>query len=146
MQFPVFIGLHRSRFLEVLLVIATVCSECLIVIQPLWPFAIRITSFFVVLVVAYLAWRSLEPGYLSLRLDRSGAMSIQPPGEEQFVVVKLLPGAAVHPWLTVFSIEIPGNGNSRLLVTVDSLSEDDFRRLRMFLKWRAKFGSAVSDV
>jgi len=67
-------------------------------------------------------------------------------GDGDFVPAQLLPGAAVHPWLTVLRLRNAAGRVCVLCLTVDSLKKEDFRRLRVFLRWRADFSGADDAV
>jgi len=141
-QFPITIGLHRSRFLVgafVLLVLLTI---------PVLVFLQRSTAIFaaIPLLLAVLfawLWRYRQPCCPVIRLEANGAISLLS-GDGEFAAAQLLPGATVHPWLTVLRLRSAAGCVCILCLTVDSLKREDFRRLRVFLRWRADF-SGVDD-
>jgi toxin CptA len=61
------------------------------------------------------------------------------PGQSEFVALRLLPDATVHPWITVLRLRDERDKSHLLVVTRDMTNKSDFRRLRVFLRWRAKF-------
>lgn len=60
-------------------------------------------------------------------------------------MAELMPSAIVHPWLTVVRLKTDGGGMCRLIATVDNLDREDFRRLRVFLRWQADFSVPDDD-
>ncbi|WP_157651295.1 protein YgfX [Dechloromonas denitrificans] len=144
MQFPISIGLHRSRFLDLLVLLSALSASGAIL---LWPQAI--TTQLLVLVatwfLAAMAWRGLTPRFSALRLERSGQISVAIDASAPFAPARLLPGSSVHPWLTIIRLEIDAKQQSTLIAAVDGLKEDDFRRLRVFLRWQADFNASADD-
>lgn len=131
MQFPVLIGLRRSFLLP-----ATGLSLLLPVLPLVFlaphPFPWRIAYLLCCLLVLLAAARSWLRPPLALALLADGRIRLA--GEE--AGRRVLGGTCIHPWLTVFRLE---NGQKRpltVVVTVDSLNREDFRRLRVFLRWR----------
>jgi toxin CptA len=135
-QFPITIGLHRSCFLDrAVLAIALVASSVILV----FPRSTAILAGILLLtwVGAAVAWWQLKPALSKLRLLADGRFEVLPIGAAEFQPIRCLPGATVHPWLTVVRIEMPDSQRFTLLLTVDTMSQDAFRRLRVFLRWRA---------
>lgn len=131
MQFPVLIGLRRSFLLP-----ATGLSLLLPVLPLVFlaphPLPWRIAYLLCCLLVLLAAARSWLRPPLALALLADGRIRLA--GEE--AGRQVLGGTCIHPWLTVFRLE---NGQKRpltVVVTVDSLNREDFRRLRVFLRWR----------
>lgn len=60
-------------------------------------------------------------------------------------MAELMPGAIVHPWLTVVRLKTDGGRMCTLIATVDNLEREDFRRLRVFLRWQADFSVRGDD-
>ena len=140
MQFPIVIGLHRSRILDagLLLLVGLVATVSLV-----WPVAlgIRLASVSLALLVGGLAWWKLKPVFSRVRLDRAGLIAVCFPGQVEFVPLHLLPSATVHSWITVLRLREDQGKTHLLVVTRDTMSPADFRRLRVFLRWRAKFSA-----
>ena len=138
MQFPIIIGLHRSRILDagLLLLVGLVATVSLV-----WPVAlgIRLASVSLALWAGGLAWWKLKPVFSRVRLDRAGLIAVCFPGQVEFVPLHSLPGATVHPWITVLRLRDERDKSHLLVVTRDMMSKSDFRRLGVFLRWRAKF-------
>ena len=138
MQFPIVIGLHRSRILDgALLLLVGLVSAALLA----WPAAIeiRLVNLSLVMGLGGLALWKLKPAFNRVRLDRSGLIAMCLPGQSEFVALRLLPDATVHPWITVLRLRDERDKSHLLVVTRDMTNKSDFRRLRVFLRWRAKF-------
>lgn len=91
------------------------------------------------------AWRRLSPQCTAIHLERTGHLSITLAGMEEYPVAGLMPGAIVHPWLTVARLKTDSGRMCTLIATVDNLEREDFRRLRVFLRWRADFSVPNDD-
>lgn len=144
MQFPITIGLRRSRFLDLLVVLSALLASGAILLWPL-AIAIQLPVLLATWSLAALAWRRLTPQFSALRLERCGRISVVSDTGAQFAPARLLPGASVHPWLTIIRLEMESGQQSALIAAVDSLKEDDFRRLRVFLRWQADFNASADD-
>ena len=143
MQFPIIIGLHRSRILAGLVAISAIVAAAALSLLPrstqnlpvfwlLWLFA------------CLLAIHGLRPVRYAIRLERSGSVSLQNGPDVTWEEAKLGATLFVHPWLTVFRLQTTAGAASTIVVTVDSLPAEDFRRLRVFLRWRLS-ASAPDD-
>ena len=140
MQLPITIGLHRSRFIVAFVFVVALLASLAILAFPrqviiqamlllaVWGFALQ-------------AWHRSSPIFSAIRLASDGLISVRCLGDDEFSVVELLPGATVHPWLTVLRLKTEENRILPLILTTDSLAADDFRRLRVFLRWRADFSA-----
>jgi len=137
-QFPITIGLHRSRFLDsALLVVALLCVATTLAYPQ--PLAVRLMVLAIIGMAGYWAWRRLAPQMSGLRLEESGQISLLPCGGGDFIETALLEGATVHPRLIVARLKAIDDRRYTLIVTTDSMSRQEFRRLRIFLRWRAEF-------
>jgi len=137
-QLPITIGLHRSRLIDTLVVLCAGLASLAIVFFPVSPVQ-RGALLIVAWGSAWLAWRQGSLKLSALRLERDGQISIRRAGSPEFTAAELLPGANVHPWLTVCRLKTGADEVLSLVVTRDSLDEADFRRLRVFLRWQAEF-------
>lgn len=142
MQFPITIGLHRSRFLGYALLGASGLATGLILCLP------RSTGILAVFLAlcwgcSALAWRRLAPAVQALRFEQDGAMQILAAGVADYAPAMMQAGATVHPWLTVFRVVSEDGRRHTVLIAPDSASAEDFRRLRVFLRWRADFSGQV---
>ena len=129
------IGLHRSRILAGLVAISAIVAAAALSMLPrstqnlpvfwlLWLFA------------CLLAIHGLRPVRYVIRLERSGSVSLQNGPDTVWEEAKFGATLFVHPWLTVFRLQTTAGAASTIVVTVDSLPAEDFRRLRVFLRWR----------
>ena len=136
MQFPITIGLHRSNFLGMALVSISLLAGGVTLALP-WSAAVRGINLLLILIAAYLAWQRLGPALSALRLERSGQILVAFAGNAEFAEAELLAGATVHPWLTVIRLKTQDERKHLLIAAVDSMKPEDFRRLRVFLRWQA---------
>ncbi len=143
MQFPIIIGLHRSRFMDLaLLVVAMALGATVLAFPTGFPF--RLACLLVILLLAVQIWRRLSPRLSAIRLEKTGQLSVFPAGADEFVAATLLPGATVHPWLSIARLQTDDGRIHILIVAPDSTEPQGFRRLRVFLRWRADF-SGLGD-
>lgn len=145
MQLPIEIGLHRSRFLGATLVLTALTGGAATLASP-WPLLVKAALLLAITVTASLAWRRLGPQLAAVRLEQAGRILVVPAGHAEFVEAEALPGATVHPWLTVVRLRTAEGRTHLLMVAVDSMNPEDFRRLRVFLRWRAEFSVPADDV
>ncbi len=143
MQFPIIIGLHRSFFFDAVLGLTTTLASAMALVYS-GPVPMRLSLLLVVWMIAALAWRKMTPIGLRLRMERDGRLSVESNAQSGFVPASLLAGAVVHPWLTVVRLRDDDGKTTVLVVVNDSLEDNDFRRLRMFLRWRARVSGAGS--
>lgn len=144
MQFPVIIGLHRSHFLDIALLFGAMLATGA-VLASRQSTGIQVALVIATWIVFGLAWRRLLPKLSTIRLERTGHVFISNNDGNVFVAARLLPDAVVHPWLTVIRLRTDEGQRHTLIATVDSLSPQDFRRLRVFLRWRAEFNAVNND-
>lgn len=140
MQFPITIGLHRSRFLVGAFVFLVLLTVLVLFLFQRSTAIFAAISLLLAVLFAWL-WRYRQPCCPAIRLEASGVISL-PTGDGDFVPAQLLPGATVHPWLTVLRLRSTAGRVCTLCLTVDNLKREDFRRLRVFLRWRADFSGA----
>ena len=144
MQFPITIGLRRSRFLDAGLIMVTLLASGVTLKFP-QTIAIQLLILAAIWVVMGVAWRQLSPKLSKIRLERSGRVSVIRRGESEFSSADFLPGATVHPWLTLLRLKTGAGDTCILIAAVDSLKRQDFRRLRVFLRWQADFNVSNDD-
>lgn len=145
MQFPIIIGLHRSRFLDAML-LAVVMLACAAILFFDGAPSVRAGLVFLVVLLAIQAWRALTPLIRSIRLERNGEFFVAKTGETDFVQATLKPGVTIHPWLTVIRLVTADDCPATIIATVDRKNSENLRRLRMFMRWQAKFSGASDDV
>jgi toxin CptA len=135
-QFPIIIGLRRSRFLDGTLMATTCIGLTAIALVP-WPPLISFSLGIATVLVALFVALALTPRIRALRTDHDGAIGCQLIGQSEFSPARLLPGATAHPWLTVLRLA-DGHGTYRLVIAPDSATPEELRRLRVWLRWRAE--------
>ena len=145
MQFPITIGLRRSSLLDRILMSVSTLIVGVVIVTP-WPIAIKVAICLTASVLTCLTWRQLRPQLAVIRLERDGKIKVIRAGSLEFEPVDCLPGATVHPWLTVLALKGERGGRLSLIAAVDSLDHQDFRRLRIFLRWRAIFSGQDAAV
>lgn len=84
----------------------------------------------------YVTFRGQGQGGVHLQCQADGSLAMR--REEEWRPVALLPGSIVNPWLSTIRYRSEtGKRAGTLVLLPDSLAEDDFRRLRVWLKWKA---------
>lgn len=138
MQLPITIGLHRSRIVDGILLLVGLLAA---VVWCLWPqtFGVRLAGVALILAGLWFIRWQLGPSLRVLRMDRAGGISGSPETGDGQETLYALSGAIVHPWLTVVRFRGDSGRRYAVVVTVDSMNPDDFRRFRVFLRWRVKF-------
>jgi toxin CptA len=139
-QFPITIGLHRSRILGWVF-FALTGIIFLVAVNFLRSTPEIGVIFLLLLLLAMNGWRKLSPAVSALHLESDGNLAARPCGKTEFIPVRIRPNATVHPWLTVFQVDTEEGRNLTVIATIDSMQSDDFRRLRVFLRWRADFSA-----
>jgi toxin CptA len=143
-QLPIIIGLHRSSLLRGVFLLVALAAMAAILLLPS-PFPWRMCGLLLLAPLLLRAWGGLHAMPRRLRLERDGSVSLCQAGDDDFRQAVCLPGATVHPALCVFRLREAASGNTHVvLVTGDSTSADEFRRLRVFLRWRAVFSCSPS--
>ena len=144
MQLPITIGLHRSRFLDGGLIgIAVLATGATLFFPRPAPIQLSLLGF--TWAVAYWAWRRLAPTLAAIRLEPGGQVLVATTDHPDFRETSLLRRATVHPWLTVVRLEVEGGSRHILLVAAGTMAADDFRRLRVFLRWKGDFNVPGGD-
>ncbi|MDP2883282.1 MAG: hypothetical protein Q8N89_17100 [Azonexus sp.] len=144
MQFPITIGLHRSPFLDAMLLAVSVLASAAILGFECSPL-IRAGLFIAVLVLAIQAWYALTPSIKAIRLERNGGIFITRVGESDFVQATPKPGATIHPWLSIIRLTTEDGRTATLIATVNRKNSENLRRLRMFVRWQANFSGPNDD-
>ncbi len=134
MQFPIQIELRRSpRLWWLTFLLHGVAAGCLLALP--WPQGLLCV---LLVVLALSAWHALRPTrVVGLRLgDRGDLLLLLAGGDELSVAVQ--PDTAVFRQLVV--LRVRGDDQRRtdsLALLPDSMSAEQFRRLRLWLRWRA---------
>jgi toxin CptA len=144
-QLPITIGLRRSRFLDVFIALSALLASGAVLAFSRSTL-IQATILSSTFLLGALALRRMRLPILAVRLEQSGDISLWLTADNEFHAAEILPGATVHPWLTVLRLKTDNELPQMLIVTVDSLNALDFRRLRVFLRWRANFSEMNDDV
>lgn len=142
MQFPITIGLRRSRFGRPFLCLLACLMLPLWVIwgwqgAPWWQLAFSVSILGLLLAVDQMLLRATV-AVAALRLEADGRLLVRPREgvADVWLPLTLSPVTRVHPWLTVISGTLADGRGFSLCLTVDRLNREDFRRLRVFLAWR----------
>jgi toxin CptA len=77
-------------------------------------------------------WQS---GSTELRTEQDGTL-LRKTGDE-WQPASLLPSTRVTPWLTVLHLRDDNDRRTHIVILPDSLGQDDYRRLRVWLRWKA---------
>ena len=87
-------------------------------------------------VLAISLWHTLRPGrVLALRLDQDGSLSCELRDGARLAAM-LLPDSTVFSWLVVLRLRLEGERRVLSLpVLPDQMSPDEFRTLRLWLRW-----------
>jgi hypothetical protein len=134
-QFPLAIGLHRSSFLILLLVLLhSLAAACLIALP--WSLALR--GVLLVLVGLSLGNALRRPRIIGLRLcarDRLDCLL----ADGNHVTAKALPDCTVFARLIVLRLRIGEEARvNSLTLFPDQMSAEQFRLLRLWLRWHAE--------
>ena len=135
-HFPVFIGVRRSSFLGKA-VIAMHALAAGVLFVPDWPVVVPVLAGLILLLMAIRAWRIGTPQIDALRLFADGHLEYRLVGETRFLAAEVLPGATVHPALTLLRVVCEGRTQS-IAFLPDSATVDECRRLRIWLRWCAR--------
>ncbi|MCH2218989.1 MAG: hypothetical protein MK097_01480 [Dechloromonas sp.] len=137
MQLPITIGLRRSRIGDGVLLLAGILA---IVAWSFWPqlLGVRLVGIMLIFAGLWLVRRQLEPELRIIRMDGAGGISGASGSGDVLEPLQMLPGAIVHPWLTVVRLQDFRGCRRVVVATVDSMASSDFRQFRIFLRWRIK--------
>ena len=133
MRFPVFIDLRRSNLLLGALAGMHAAAAGAFLAMP-WPLLLQ-TALCLALAASLAHFiRSIRaPRIASLRLYENGALECLLPDGEHFPAIPL-PDTTVFPWLVALRLDADGQKISLPLLP-DHMSRDEFRRLRLWLRW-----------
>lgn len=144
MQLPITIGLRRSRIGDGVLFLAGMLA---IIGWSFWPqlLAVRLVGIVLIFAGLWLIRLQLEPALCIIRMDGAGGISGASGSGDVLEALRALPGAIVHPWLTVVRFQDSRGRRHVVVATVDSMEPSDFRRFRIFLRWRLKLAELAGD-
>lgn len=147
MQLPITIELHRSRLQPRILALLLSVALIVVLFYPL-PVPLRLIGATLLALGGGWMVRQLRAQVAALQLLADGSLGIRGTGwnHPEFVPARMLQGATVHPWLTVLRLEAQEGQPYRLLLTPDCLLPEDFRRLRVFLRWRSTVSASDAPV
>jgi toxin CptA len=143
-QFPITLGLHRSRILDFTSLAIAGAALAVLLASPLDSW-LHFAGAVAIVAIAGLTLRALTPAIAALRIERDGSIRIHRHADASGVLSELLPGSTAHPWLTVLRLKAADGSRYNMVIAVDSLPGDDFRRLRLFLRYRNKGFSGSGD-
>lgn len=135
MRFPIQIDLRRSRLLFGLTsVLHTLAAGCLLSLP--WPSTAR---YLLLAVVAWSAWQTQRPSrVVGLRLAANGDLACLMATGEQ-IPASVQPDTAVFSQLVVLRLRARDSGQlENLALFPDSMPVEQFRLLRLWLRWRAE--------
>ncbi len=136
MQFPIFIELRRSHIYALLTcAMHGAAAACLFAVPLDWYW--RAVA---LLLIAGSLWSSLRfSRFVSLLLDAKGLSFLDAGGGR--VDAALLPESTVFAWLVVLRFRVGGERKAHALTLLpDQMSSDEFRKLRLWLRWNATTG------
>lgn len=131
MQLPVTIEIKPSRRLRAALVFLHLAAIAGVGISlPGWA---PLASAPVLAFSLRRAWRGVQPAQLTLRRDGSAAILRV---DAQAVECAVMAGSTAFNWLMVWRLRLADTATVRDLVILrDSVSQEDFRRLQVWLRW-----------
>lgn len=143
MQFPIHIKLCRSRLLSVLLFLCHATAAAGVIALP-WSWLMRAL---LLALIGASTWRTQQPSkILGLRLSARGDLDCQFASGERAAAL-VLPGSVVFNQLIVLRLQI---GDARwadnLALLPDSISFEQFRVLRLWLRWRSNPGTKKTGI
>ena len=134
MQFPVFIELRRPRLFVILLVlIHALAGVCVLLMRLSW--FCQLPAF---LIIAVSLWRALRsPEVRSLRIINERKLQIRRNNGEN-TDVEVLAESALFSFLLILSLQ-PEDSMKKIRLTLlpDQMEKEQFRCLRLWLKWRS---------
>ena len=135
MQFPIVIGLHRSILLSILLVLMHAAAAACLVVLP-WPWILR--GVFLLLVGGSLGYSLRRPKIVGLRLAaRDRFECLLADGDR--VAATVLADSTVFAQLIVLRLRIGEEVRvSSLVLLPDQMPAEQFRVLRLWLRWHAE--------
>jgi hypothetical protein len=133
-RFPVFIGLHRSYFLICSICVMHCAAAGIFLFMP-WPPLLRIAS---MIALAVSLWRALRPSRISsLHFHENGDIEcVLSDGTR--LPASLLSDTTVFSWLVVLRLKLEDEKRTiSLPLFPDHMSREEFRLLRLCLRWNA---------
>jgi len=132
-QFPIHIELHRSRLLVFFLLLFHALAVVSVLVLP-WSWLLRSVLLGVIGVSAWHALR--KPKILGVRLSAQGGLDCLFAGDVRSAA-SLLPDSTVFNQLIILRLRIgDARGAINLALLPGSMSAEQFRVLRLWLRWR----------
>lgn len=133
MNFPIHIALRRSHRLNFSLYVFHILAAISVLVLP-WLWVLR------VVIVAFLGvsfWRALQPSVIrGLRLSERGEVDCLN-AEGTRIAASVYGDSTVFSWMVVLRLRLDEQDRTVVLVLLpDSMSTEQFRLLRLFLRWR----------
>ena len=135
MRLPHTLALHRSRHLVFLLLAVHAGALAAALLADLIP-VLRSIVAVAITASAWLALRRNSGRVCALTLGSDGTLEVEH-ADGQRGRARVLAQSTVIAWVVVLLLRGEGWRES-LTILPDSLSPDDFRALRLWLRWRAK--------
>lgn len=131
--FPIHIELRRSRFLTFLLCFFHTLAAISVLVLP-WSWVLR---FVLIVLLGVSLWRALRRSSIcALRLSERGAVDCLLTDGAR-IAASVCGDSTVFSRMIVLRLRLDESGRTENLVLLsDSLSAEQFRLLRLFLRWR----------
>jgi len=127
------LSIHPSRWLRTALALLHLLAAAAVLLAYL---AVWVQAVLLIAVAASLGLHLRPRPSLEIRCEADGRLLLQKDGDWQ--VASLQPATMVTPWLSALQFRLGESRRTRTLAILpDSLPADDFRRLRVWLKWKA---------
>ena len=136
----VLLSITPSRSLAWILIGAHIAAgACVVALHPPWWIALAAGTVLLASVVFHLlrdALRRLPDSVTTLQARKDGSYRLTLRNGES-PACRLLGSSFVTPWLTIVNVELAEERSTRHVVIVpDAVSAGDFRRLRVWLRWK----------
>ena len=144
MQFPIFLELHRSCFLDLANALLHLLVAGVLLATP-WLLPAQMLSLSLCLFSAGLCWKALKPPVQALKLGSDGDIAVRDGAGDAWREVLLLPGARIHPLLSVLRVRESEDGDSvrapkviPLILALDTCTPEGYRRFRVWARCLAQ--------
>jgi toxin CptA len=134
---PLYTIQASRRWRQVHLTLHGLASVALLLADLAWAW--RAVGLALVSISLGRAWRPMPT--VSVRHDAGHGLEWL--GPDAWRVVTVCPGSLVTPWICVLRLRTDTGHVQNVLILPDSLHADDFRRLRVWLRWRAPIGEGA---
>lgn len=132
MQFPVSIELHRSRFLSLLLVLFHALASASVFTLP-WPWRLPLLA-----LVAVSFWRTWRPAAIRVLCLRAADRIDCLLADGSRATLEVQADSTVFSLLIVLRLRVGEETRiTSLSLLPDQMSDEQFRALRLWLRWQA---------